>query len=160
MLAPSKLRRRGRCDRLARIIAMSLVVLLGVAESALPGPKRTAAAPDAANANGASTLRLVMIEEPGCGYCERWHAEVGPGYPLSDEGRLAPLLRRDRREPDASRFGRIVFTPTFILTHDGHEIGRILGYPGADFFWSMLAELLRKHTDAAAQSRDATGSAR
>jgi len=93
-------------------------------------------------------LKLVMVEEEGCGYCLRWHAEVGPGYPKSEEGQRAPLLRRDRNSADVARYGRIVFTPTFILLRDGREVGRILGYPGADFFWSLLDDQLRKQ-DAA-----------
>ena len=106
----------------------------------------TAAACTAQNAAASPTepLTLVMIEEHGCGYCARWFQEVGPGYRLSDEGRRAPLLRIDRFSKDAERFTRVVYTPTFILLRDGEEAGRILGYPGADFFWSLLADLLRK----------------
>lgn len=93
-------------------------------------------------------LALLMIEEAGCGYCRRWHAEVGRGYPLSSEGKLAPLVTRDRFDGELRRFGRVVYTPTFILLRDGEEAGRILGYPGADFFWSLLGELLQKSVAA------------
>jgi len=89
-------------------------------------------------------LSLVMIEEHGCGFCMRWLEEVGPGYGQSEEGRRAPLVRIDRESRDAERFQRIVYTPTFVLMRDGAELGRITGYPGADFFWSMLADMLRK----------------
>ncbi len=111
----------------------------------------TAAACTAQNAAASATepLILVMIEEHGCGYCARWLEEVGPGYRLSDEGRRAPLLRIDRFSKDAERFTRVVYTPTFILLRDGKEAGRILGYPGADFFWSLLANLLRKIDETA-----------
>lgn len=85
-----------------------------------------------------------MVEEAGCAYCARWLAEVGVGYPLSDEGKVAPLHRRDRFDPEVRRFGRLIYTPTFVLIHDGEERGRILGYPGADFFWSMIGELVTK----------------
>lgn len=90
-------------------------------------------------------LTLVMIEEQGCGFCMRWHREVGPGYPKSDEGRSAPLVLIDRDSKEASHFRRVVFTPTFILTRDGAEVGRITGYPGADLFWWQLGDLIRKH---------------
>lgn len=98
---------------------------------------------------------LVMVEEEGCGYCRRWHSEVGPGYPNSDEGRRAPLVSINIASKEAGRFPRIVFTPTFILTREGKEIGRITGYPGADFFWSLLGDMLRK-LDAASAPVDAT----
>jgi hypothetical protein len=38
----------------------------------------------------------------------------------------------------------VSFSPTFVLVEQGREIGRITGYPGADFFWGMLAELIQK----------------
>ena len=38
----------------------------------------------------------------------------------------------------------IVYTPTFVLMDGGREIGRIVGYPGEDFFWSLLGELVQR----------------
>ncbi len=104
--------------------------------------------PVCAASNGADApplgLALVMIEEHGCGYCQRWLEEVGPGYAASDEGRRAPLIRIDRFSKQAEQFPRVVYSPTFVLLREGQERGRILGYPGPDFFWSLLADLLRK----------------
>lgn len=93
-----------------------------------------------------------MIEEDGCAYCRRWHAEVGPGYPLSSEGKAAPLVVRDRFDPQIRAFGRVVYTPTFILIENGEERGRILGYPGADFFWTMIGDLIERARRAPATS--------
>ena len=39
---------------------------------------------------------------------------------------------------------RVTVTPTFVLADGGAEIGRIVGYPGADFFYPMLSEILEK----------------
>ena len=36
-----------------------------------------------------------------------------------------------------------VFTPTFVLVREGRELARIEGYPGEDFFWGLLAAMLR-----------------
>ncbi|MBL3206218.1 thioredoxin family protein, partial [Klebsiella pneumoniae] len=36
------------------------------------------------------------------------------------------------------------YTPTFILVDGGREIGRIEGYPGADFFWGLLERLAQR----------------
>ena len=93
-------------------------------------------------------MELLMVEQAGCSYCLRWHAEVGPEYPVTDEGRAAPLLRADLREdlPASVTLSRpAVFTPTFILLVDGQERDRLEGYPGEDFFWAMLAAMIGKN---------------
>lgn len=87
---------------------------------------------------------LVMVEEPGCVYCARWHAEVGPAYANSPEGRFAPLQRERIGSAALSHLTGLRYTPTFVLAQGDREIGRIVGYPGADFFWAMLADLLAK----------------
>lgn len=90
---------------------------------------------------------LLMFEQPGCIYCARWHAEVGPGYPLSTEGKAAPLVQLHLRAelPDGIVLASApAFTPTFVLVHNGTEAGRIEGYPGADFFWPILAKMLQE----------------
>lgn len=88
---------------------------------------------------------LLMFEQPGCIYCARWDAEVGPEYPLTDEGKAAPLRRLQLRAPlpEGITIERHpVFTPTFILIKDGTEVGRIEGYPSEDFFWPLLANMI------------------
>ncbi|WP_292309525.1 thioredoxin family protein [Marivita sp.] len=93
---------------------------------------------------------LVMVEQPGCVYCERWDHEIGPAYPKTDEGKFAPLLRADLREapPEGITYARrVLFTPTFVLIENGQEQARIEGYPGEDFFWPLLTKLLEDHTD-------------
>lgn len=90
-------------------------------------------------------LQLVMIERDDCPWCRAWHREIGPGYPQSAEGRLAPLRRVDLNAPwpaDLPRFAAIRYTPTFILMACGREIARLVGYAGADFFYPQLAERL------------------
>ncbi len=92
-----------------------------------------------------SETRLVMAEEPGCIWCTRWNAQIAPIYPKTREGKVAPLRRVDITQPlpDDLAFARIVtFTPTFILTVDGTEVSRLEGYPGEDFFWGLLEQML------------------
>lgn len=91
-----------------------------------------------------SGMQLLMIEDPGCPYCARWHEEVGIAYAASDEGQFAPLVRRRRNDPDVGKFQNVVYSPTFIIVREGVEIGRIVGYPGADFFWGLLSAILQK----------------
>lgn len=90
-------------------------------------------------------LALVMIEQPGCHYCARWDAQIAPIYPRTAEGRAAPLIRLRLRAPLPAGmvFDRpAVFTPTFVLIENGRERGRIEGYPGEDFFWGLLGQML------------------
>ncbi|WP_425441129.1 hypothetical protein [Ruegeria marina] len=89
-----------------------------------------------------------MVEQAGCEWCARWNKEIGDIYPLSAEGRFAPLKRVDLRAipADLELSRRVVFTPTFIVVEDGREIGRIEGYPGEHFFWPVLEKLLIEQT--------------
>lgn len=99
-----------------------------------------------ASARAQVSHALVMVEEPGCAYCARWHAEVGPAYANSAEGRYAPLRRVRIGAADIGHLKGLRYTPTFVLVDGEREIGRITGYPGADFFWGLLADMLAKTT--------------
>ena len=89
---------------------------------------------------------LLMAEEDGCYWCERWHSEIAAIYPKTPEGQAAPLQLTDIHAlPGDVEFERRVhFTPTFILIDDGKELARIEGYPGEDFFWGLLGMMLEK----------------
>ena len=94
---------------------------------------------------GDAETRLMMFEQAGCSYCAAWNAEVAPEYPKTDEGKAAPLWRQDLRADLPEGVMLIsppVFTPTFVLLQDGQEVGRIEGYPGEDFFWPLLAQMI------------------
>jgi hypothetical protein len=93
----------------------------------------------------AAEVELLMFEQPGCIYCAAWDREVAPEYPLTEEGRAAPLRRlqlRDALPEGLTLVSPPVFTPTFVLVEDGTEAGRIEGYPGEDFFWPLLAKMI------------------
>lgn len=95
----------------------------------------------------AEAFRLLMVEQPGCIYCTRWKAEIGPIYPKTPEAALAPLEYVQLRGtwPEGITVGaRPVFTPTFLLLKDNLEVARIEGYPGEDFFWGLLGMALRE----------------
>ena len=94
------------------------------------------------DANGAE---LLMFDSKICEWCDRWREDIGPVYPKTEEGKVAPLrtidIHRARPGPYRSIKG-IVYTPTFVLWHDGREVGRIVGYTGEVFFWGLLGELI------------------
>lgn len=100
-------------------------------------------------------LRLVMVEDDACIYCRRWMAEVGPFYSTSRQGRRAPLERRNTGDPSLAAFGRLTYTPTFLLVEDGREISRFVGYGGAKQFWGELDRVLEGYDSRAPAPRGA-----
>ncbi|MFP7675348.1 thioredoxin family protein [Marivita sp. S0852] len=102
---------------------------------------------------------LVMVEQHGCIYCERWDAEIAPAYSKTAEGAFAPLIRANLRDgaPEGITYARkVMFTPTFILVENGQELARLEGYPGEDFFWPLLGRLLSDHTEFAPETQTDT----
>lgn len=100
-------------------------------------------------ATSAFAVQLIMVDQKGCHYCEAWMDEIGPAYPKTAEGKFAPLETLDisKGAPEGATFARRVnFTPTFILMDDGAELARIEGYPGEEFFWPILTQILEKNT--------------
>lgn len=99
----------------------------------------------AAPASAAAAAELVMMVQPGCVWCAQFDREIAPAWPKTDEGRRAPLRRVDISEPwpdDLKDIAKERFTPTFVLVEDGKEVGRLRGYPGDEFFWYRIGELL------------------
>ncbi len=101
--------------------------------------------PSAAEA-AAAQFALIMVDDPACHYCRKFDAEVGPGYPKSREGRIAPLIKigRGSYELRALELAPATYTPTFILMRGKKEAGRITGYSGAVFFYEELGALLER----------------
>lgn len=114
---------------------LSLVAFLLPVSSAVAEP-----APLSAD----SEMRLIMFEELGCEYCDLWNEEVGVSYNKTEEGRFAPLTRVFKGDPKVSHIKRVIYTPTFVVMKGDQEVGRILGYPGEEFFWDFLREILAK----------------
>ncbi len=95
----------------------------------------------------AAAAELVVLERAGCPWCVRFEAEVGSIWEKTDEGRRATLKRVaiDAAVPADYAFllpERI--TPTFVLVHEGREIARLRGYPGAEFFWWHVGPMLAR----------------
>jgi hypothetical protein len=117
----------GRANRLA-VLLFGLLLLVG-------------------SGRPVAAAELVMFVDTGCPWCLRWDREVGEAYERSEEGRRAPLRRlhiSTARRSGLTLASAVTVTPTFVLVDGGLEVGRITGYPGADFFWGMLGELLAR----------------
>jgi len=128
--------------------AYCLIATLALVSAAGMGPARAA--------------ELIMFERAGCPYCEAFDREVAPIYPRTPVGQQAPLRRVDIYKPIPSdlqsvRVERI--TPVFVLVDNGHEIGRIRGYPGEANFWGLVQNLVSEMTPPAADIHAAVPSA-
>ena len=91
---------------------------------------------------------LVMFEADYCTWCDMWHEEIGGIYHLTAESCQAPLKRTDFTNGDLPKsisiIEPVIYTPTFVLTYQNQEVGRITGYPGQDFFWADLNDIIKK----------------
>jgi hypothetical protein len=97
-------------------------------------------------------LELVMFRQDFCEACTLWDKEVGQVYGKTRQGQQAPIRDIDihaERPGEFAGIGPVVYTPTFVLVDEGKEIGRIVGYGGEDFFWSLLDQLLERLPDPA-----------
>jgi hypothetical protein len=95
----------------------------------------------------AHAAELVMFEQAGCTWCEIFDREIAPIYPKTTEGQRAPLRRVNidhALPPDLAFIEVERLAPLFVLIQNGHEIGRIRGYPGEDNFWGLLGVLIKK----------------
>lgn len=100
-------------------------------------------------------LTMAMFEQSGCAYCIMWDNEIGPIYPKTPEGQLAPLHKINLTATPPADWvldNKPVFTPTFVLLRDGVEIDRLEGYPGEDFFWGLIGRMLRDQPEWAERS--------
>jgi hypothetical protein len=104
--------------------------------------------------SNARAAELVMFEQAGCAWCEAFDREIAPIYGKTSEGARAPLRRVDSGQAlptDLAFIETERLTPLFVLVENGHEIGRIRGYPGEDHFWGLLGVLI-KQLDASRMS--------
>ena len=107
-----------------------------------------------------SASELLMFNADYCTWCHKWEEEIGGIYHLTAESCDAPLHRFDFTYggmPDAVTIEQpVTYTPTFVLLQDRQEVGRITGYPGADFFWVELNQLIKDGLSA--ETRQANSS--
>ena len=110
--------------------------------------------------NTASADELIMADDPKCGYCIRFMAEVVPTYNESELGKAFPLTIIDVTDPaskttyawfvtalEQNRRTRIGGTPTFFVwkgdRETGESIGAIVGYPGKVPFYIHLDAIVK-----------------
>lgn len=95
----------------------------------------------------AGAAELLVFRSDGCAWCKVWDRDVGQAYDKTPEGRRLPIRYVDIDKPrpaDLRAVADIRYTPTFVVFDGDLEIGRIVGYPGPDFFWGYLGELIQR----------------
>ena len=112
-------------------------------------------------ATASPAAELVMFEQKGCVWCQRFDRDIAPAYEKTTEGKRAPLRRVDIAKPqpgDLAFVQRERYTPVFVLVQNGREFGRIRGYPGDTFFWGLLAGLIARLDRGEPAASEAVGS--
>jgi len=89
-----------------------------------------------AMADPAGGLRLLMIEQSGCSYCVAFNRDIAPIYEKTELGAAAPLFHADLRED----------------MPDGISLARLTGFPGEDFFWPFVEDMITQAQESLDQS--------
>ena len=95
----------------------------------------------------AADSRLIMVTSDYCPSCQAWELDVGKVYDKSPYATKLPLTRVEigSKMPGGVTFQKpVVGTPTFLVIHNGQEIGRQNGYIDAEMFWWWLSEYTAK----------------
>ena len=95
----------------------------------------------------AADSRLIMVTSDYCPSCQAWELDVGKVYDKSPYATTLPLTRVEigSKMPGGATLQKpVVGTPTFLIIHEGQEIGRQNGYIDAEMFWWWLSEYTDK----------------
>lgn len=133
---------------------MSAVAALTMSAASIPAAPPAMAAHDTESEMGAlpgtrvdTTLQLVILEAPGCSYCNLFRRYVLPAYSASPRAREVPLRFVDLNDEAFAQLGLsdpVDLVPTAVLLHNNREVGRIPGYLGPENFFHAINHLLAK----------------
>ena len=90
-------------------------------------------------------LQLVVLEAPGCDYCNLFRRYVVPAYETSPKSRTVPLKfidMNDKAYDELGLDGPVDLVPTTILMRNNREVGRIPGYVGTENFFHAVNHLV------------------
>lgn len=108
-------------------------------------PPSHAARDLATSAKPSAGLELVVLEVPGCIYCNVFRRDVFPAYTRSKRAEDLPIRFLDLNDPAADniRYAQpVTIVPTVILIEDNREVSRIPGYVGRDNFFRLVSAMM------------------
>jgi thioredoxin-related protein len=104
-----------------------------------------------AAAGTASAGELVMFDSKSCTICRRFNAEIGDaGYAASNSAHTFPLRRINIHNGtvDFQLELPVTMTPTFVFVEKGAEVARFVGYPGRDYFFTLVDAAVEAYLSA------------
>ena len=102
----------------------------------------------------ASAAELLMIHHPQCPFCKAFMNDVAPEYNETYQGKALTLvildttIAEDRKWLIQAVLSKNIKpfrgTPTFIIYHNGKEVGRVVGYGGKEWFYEKLDNAVKR----------------
>ncbi|MFV0369047.1 MAG: thioredoxin family protein [Hyphomicrobiaceae bacterium] len=147
-----------QCARVARsaqqILVFELTLLLFAFGAIFALIPKAAAAPVEldvtslqAGSRATANLQLVVLEAPGCIYCNLFRRHVVPAYNTSPKSRDVPLKFIDLNDKAYDELGLdspVDTVPTAVLLQNNREVGRIPGYMGPENFFHAINHLMAR----------------
>ncbi len=90
-------------------------------------------------------LEMVVLEVPGCIYCNVFRRQLLPTYKSSKQAKRIPIRFVNLNDPALAEIGLtqpVDIVPTFVILEDNHEIGRIPGYMSRHDFFRAIDYIL------------------
>lgn len=133
-------------------LILSTILMLGL--TALNMPRAIAAHDVDINATATladdqprTNLQLVVLEAPGCIYCNLFRRYVVPAYETSPKSRSVPIKFIDLNDKAYDELGLdspVDMVPTTVLMQNNREVGRIPGYLGPENFFHAFNHLMAR----------------
>lgn len=129
------------------VLGGMMAMALGVTAVASTGPGGFTMTAEQARIAAHPGPRLIVVETSSCGWCRRLRKEIGPEYLQSSyHAEVAPLVYADLNGSYLRKLtldAPVRSTPTLLMVdRDGHELGRLTGYPGS---MDRLIRFVGKH---------------
>lgn len=92
-----------------------------------------------------SHYQLLVLEVPGCLYCDLFRRDVVPTYAASLRAKSVPMRFVDLEHGSLAAFdlqGPIETVPTIVLLDGRREVGRLTGHVGPEIFFHAVDRLI------------------
>ena len=129
------------------LLFLVLGALLTVMPKAHAAPMELDTTATVAGSRATANLQLIVLEAPGCIYCNLFRRHVVPAYNTSPKSRDVPLKFIDLNDKAYDELGLdspVDMVPTAVLLQNNREVGRIPGYMGPENFFHAINHLMAR----------------